>query len=287
MHYFKMTINSVREIRALKRGISVLRILEQVGASSLEELHLALGLSKTTLSRILVTLQAERIAFQRIADGKWVAGSGIQPADAVSAAHNLLVQAAAPELSKLCNKIIWPSDLSVRSGLKMELVETSRPHTTLLFNKLTVGFQIDFLLSAPGRAYLAFCPQKERNQILGKLKTRPEYKFLVESGELEYILEQVRNQGFGHRDTRWGGRSFELRNSYDDGMDAIAVPILGKQSILGCVNVIWIRSILTQKEAISRYLDDLQNTVEKISNSYASLAAPDYPKSNKTPPALT
>jgi len=35
----------------------------------------------------------------------------------------------------------------------MVLVETSRPKTTLMFNKLAVGFEIDFLLSALGRAY--------------------------------------------------------------------------------------------------------------------------------------
>lgn len=269
-----MTINSVSEIRALKRGISVFRTLEQEGACSLEELHQAAGLSKTTLSRILVTLQGERMAAQRIADGKWVAGPGIVPADAVGAAHNLLVQAATPELAKLCSDVIWPSDLSVRSGLKMILVETSRPHTTLFFNKLSVGFEIDFLLSAPGRAYLAFCPEKERKQIIGKLKSRAEYGFLFEDGEMDRILQEVREQGFGHRDSRWGGRSYEMRHTNDDGLNAIAVPIFGDRALLGCVNIIWIRSILSRGDIISRHLCDLQRTSEKISSTYATLHQP-------------
>lgn len=262
-----MSINSVSEIKSLKRGLSVLRLLEDEGAKSLDDLNKQLGISKTALSRILVTLQSERLASQRIADRKWVAGPGIGPASQVNAKHNLLVQAATPHLAKLCEKVIWPSDLSVRSGLKMVLVETSRPHTTLLFNKLSIGFEIDFLLSAPGRAYLAFCPERERDQILTALKTRPEYGFLFAGNELENTLEQVRKQGFGHRDMRWGGRASDLRNTHDDGLDAIAIPIPGRKALLGCVNIIWIRSILSRKDAIDRYLGDLRATADSISSA--------------------
>ena len=266
-----MPINSVNEIRSLKRGLAVLRVLEETGAKSLDELHRELKMSKTTLSRILVTLQVERLASQRIADRKWVAGPGIAASDAVTTSHNLLVQAATPELTRLCEKVIWPSDLSVRSGLRMKLVETSRPYTTLFFNKLSVGFEIDFLLSAPGRAYIAFCPQHERDSILTKLRPRPEYRFLFEGEEIDVILEQVQNQGFGHRDVRWGGRSHQMRNKHDDGLDAIAVPIHGEGGLLGCVNIIWIRAILSRKEAVNRYLDDLQLTAEIIESTYKGL----------------
>jgi len=263
-----MSINSVNEIKSLKRGLLVLRLLEDEGAKSLNELYKQLGISKTALSRILVTLQSERLASQRIADRKWVAGPGISPSNLVNAKHNLLVQAATPHLAKLCQKVIWPSDLSVRSGLKMVLVETSRPHTTLLFNKLSIGFEIDFLLSAPGRAYLAFCPDSECEKILNSLKRRPEYGFLFDGGEITGLLRQVREQGFGHRDTRWGGRSSHLRNIHDDGLDAIAVPIFGQKRLLGCVNIIWIRTILSRKDAIDRYLEDLRSTADAISAAY-------------------
>lgn len=263
-----MPINSVNEIKSLKRGLSVLRLLEDEGAKSLDDLYNQLKISKTALSRILVTLQSERLASQRIADRKWVAGPGISPSNPVSAKHNLLVQAATPHLAKLCDKVIWPSDLSVRSGLKMVLVETSRPHTTLLFNKLSIGFEIDFLLSAPGRAYLAFCPYRECDQILTSLKRRADYGFLFEGGEIANILQRVREQGFGHRDMRWGGRSSELRNTHDDGLDAIAVPIFGQKGLLGCVNIIWIRSILSRNEAINRYLADLLSTADAIASAY-------------------
>lgn len=270
-----MAIRSVSEIRSLRRGLSVLRALEAGEARSLDELHRALDLSKTTISRILVTLEAERLAAQRIADGKWVAGPGIGPPDTVNATHNLLVRAAGPELAKLCAKAIWPSDLSVRSGLKMVLVETSRPHTTLMFNKISVGFEIDFMFSAPGRAYLAFCPDREREHIISRLRTRPEYGFLFESGAMEKILDEVRARNYGYRDIHWGGRSHNLKAVFDDGLDAIAVPIFTGRAVLGCVNLIWIRSVLSRKDAVSRYLEDLQNAARAIAEGYAALSAND------------
>lgn len=266
-----MAIKSVNEIRSLRRGLAVLRALEAGEARSLGELHRALDLSKTTISRILVTLEAERLASQRLVDGKWAAGPGIGPADRISATHNLLVRAAGPELARLCASAIWPSDLSVRSGLKMVLVETSRPHTTLMFNKVSVGFEIDFLFSAPGRAYLAFCPDREREHVLSRLRTRPEYGILFESGTMERILDEVRAQNYGHRDIHWGGRSHHLKATFDDGLDAIAVPIFAGGAVLGCVNLIWIRSVLSRKDAVARYLEDLRRAAEAISAGYRAL----------------
>lgn len=261
----KMAIKSVKTIRALSRGITVIRTIEMYGATSLDALRERTGIPKTTLSRILLTLQTERLATQRIADGKWVPGQSFGTVSSNKKQHSRLVQAAIPELTRLCEKVIWPSDLSVRSGLRMVLVETSRPHTTLMFNKLAVGFEIDFLLSAPGRAYLAFCPDNERREILSKLEKRPAYKYLFDGGHMEAILHEVHDQGFGHRDSRWGGRSNKFRKVYDDGLDAIAVPIMNKDAVLGCANIVWIRSLMSREDAVARYLDDLKEAAGTIS----------------------
>lgn len=259
-----MVLKSVKTIRSLKRGLDVLRALEGQGAMSLDDLFARTKTPKATLSRILVTLQLEGLVSQRLADRKWVYGSGIGSGSRADIANNLLIQASSGELAELCQKVIWPSDLSMRSGLRMVLVETSRPHARLIFNKLSVGFEIDFLLSAPGRAYLAFCPDKERKDILDKLSKMPKYSFLFDSGQISHILDQVRAQGYGHRDSRWGGRGSEFTKTYDDGLDAIAVPIRSGNNVLGCVNIIWIRSILPRRIVVDRHLADLLETADRI-----------------------
>lgn len=260
-----MALRTAKPVRALKRGILVMRTLDTHGAVSLEELNRRTGIAKATLSRILLTLKSENLATQRIADKKWVAGPSIGTTAPDDIARNLLVQVAIPQLTELCRKVIWPSDLSVRSGSCMVLIETSRPETTLMFNKLSVGYEVDILLSATGRAYLAFCPEAERSEILGELRNRPQYDFLFKSGQMNAVLEKVRDQGYGYRDSRWGGRINTFRNDYDDGLDAIAVPIKHEEGILGCVNITWIKSVLSQKEIVDRNLPDLKDTADCIS----------------------
>ena len=264
-----MSAESVKTIRALQRGIEVWRTLDGNHAVALEDIHKSTGIPKATLSRILKTLEAEGLATQRLLDKKWLHVAPARARQRRNAEQTRLVQAAAPALSQLCDKILWPSDLSVRSGLSMTLVETSRPNTTLLFNKLAAGFKIDFLLSAPGRAYLAFCPDAERKDILAKLSKCEEYRPFFEHNRIEMILATVRKNGFGHRDSNWGGKSHFFRKDSDDGLDAIAVPIRLENNVIGCVNVVWIRSVLSRNEAVSKYLEDLQRTARLISVAFA------------------
>ena len=246
-----------------------MRALEAGRAISLEALHAQTRIPKPTLLRILRTLEDEQLAARRIADGKWLSGQWLGPASPRTMIETRLVQAATPELAKLCSRIIWPSDLSVRQGLHMRLVETSRPHATIVFNKLAVGFEIDFLMSAPGRAYLAFCSRTEREQVLKRLSSKPEYGFLFEQGRIWTILERAQRDGYAHREPLWGGKSNLFRKVHDDGLDAIAVPILQEQKVIGCLNVVWIRSALGLKDIVFRHLADLQSTSKAITEVMA------------------
>ncbi len=60
---------------------------------------------------------------------------------------------------------------------------------------------------------------------------------------------------------------------YDDGLDAIAVPVQYEGALLGCLNIIWIRSLLSRKSIITRHLTDLKLTAQAISASFSSLIA--------------
>nr|MBP8217968.1 helix-turn-helix domain-containing protein [Thauera sp.] len=58
-------------IRALERGIEVLRLLGPQEGSSLRALHAASALPKPTLLRILHTLERGGLAWRSIEDGLW------------------------------------------------------------------------------------------------------------------------------------------------------------------------------------------------------------------------
>ena len=57
---------TVKAIRALDRGLDVLRIIQESKAASLNDLHLATRLAKATLLRILKTLISRDLIWQRM-----------------------------------------------------------------------------------------------------------------------------------------------------------------------------------------------------------------------------
>ena len=61
----------VKSIRALARGLDVLKALQERPATSLHDLHGDTGLSKPTLLRILRTLEEAGMVHRAIGDGRY------------------------------------------------------------------------------------------------------------------------------------------------------------------------------------------------------------------------
>jgi IclR family mhp operon transcriptional activator len=152
----------------------------------------------------------------------------------------------------------------------MELKETSRPHSTFMLNRLRVGFQIHMLLSAPGRAYLAFCPDAERDSVLQRMRAArdPASFYARDTRFVTAVLTETRNRGYGVRDPRWGGHYSEPKSRYDDGLNAIAVPIVHHTTVLGCINLVWIRKLFTHEVMARKHLSDLKSAAGEIARAY-------------------
>src|SRR5438046_261262 len=81
-------------------------------AASLHDLHRATGIPKPTLTRILYTLYRQGLVWQRMADGAFL------PSHLMLQRGRLddtawLVEIASPVLERLCERVMWPSVLSV------------------------------------------------------------------------------------------------------------------------------------------------------------------------------
>jgi hypothetical protein len=73
---------------------------------------------------------------------------------------------ATPVLGELLRTVVWPSDLTTVDGTAMIIRETTHRFSRLSFHRAMVGRRMPLLYSASGRAYLAFCPEEERAQLL-------------------------------------------------------------------------------------------------------------------------
>jgi IclR family mhp operon transcriptional activator len=254
-------------IRGLQRGLQVLEALQSSPISSLHEIHLATGISKPSLLRILNTLERAGYVSQRLADRHYRI-SAFARIGRKRDRYDRVAEAAAPVLDRLCQKVRWPSDLTVPGGDHMERRETSQPGSPFFIHRTQrnrVGQSIGWLLTGVGRAYLAFCPEPEREQILQRLRksTKPDDRLAQNPKRLEEILAETRRRGYATRDPTFVGGHYG-GPPFDDGLAAIAVPLLGRKQVHGSINCLWIKTAFTVEEFAARHLADLQAAAVEI-----------------------
>jgi IclR family mhp operon transcriptional activator len=260
-------VPKVETIKSLERGLQVLQALQASPIASLHDLFLATRISKPSLLRILNTLEHAGVVSRRLADGQYRI-SAFARMGRKRDHHDRVAEAAAPVLDRLCQKVRWPSDLAVTGGDHMERRETSQaysPFFVLPTYRTTVGQRIGWLLTGVGRAYLAFCPDKERNEILQRLRKsgKPDDQLAHDPKRLERILAETRARGYGTRDQTFEGGHYG-GPPRDDGLAAIAVPLLDRKRVHGSINILWIRTAFTVEAFAARHLADLQASAAEI-----------------------
>jgi IclR family mhp operon transcriptional activator len=127
---------------------------------------------------------------------------------------------------------------------------------------------VNWLLSGVGRAYLAFCPIKERQRIISVLQSsaRPEDRLARQPERLNAILAETRARGYGTRDATHVGGHYG-GPPHADGLLSIAVPLRDGSRVLGAINMLWLRPAFSVEAFAARYLPDLQSAAVEIVRS--------------------
>lgn len=256
-------------IRALERGIEVLAVLQSNSICSLHDIHRATRIPKPSLLRILKTFERTGIVSRRLADGFYRMSMSTRAARKRDR-YDHVAEAAAPVIDRLCRKVLWPSDLFVPAGSYMERRETSRPHTPFFINpgdwkRFGVTVRANWLTTGVGRAYLAFCPDQERDAIIRRLRQsdKPEDRLARDPKRLEKILAETRARGYAIRDPSFIGGSYG-RPPFDDGLAAIVVPLLDRGRVHGSINILFVKTAYTVQQFAARHLADLQAAAREI-----------------------
>jgi IclR family mhp operon transcriptional activator len=266
----------VKPVVALSRGLDVIRALQSLHAASLHDLHRSTGLPKSTLTRIVHTLHRHGMVWQRMADGAFLPSRSLEPRVRLDPA-DWLVELASPVLESLGQKVSWPSALTVPREDYMEVIESNQSRS--YFDDIALGAlgaRTDMLRSASGRAYLAFCPDEEREAVLERLRERnePGDARAHDAPWLHGVLESTRACGYSVRDADFRG--------LEDELNAIAMPIRLGARVLGCINLTWKRKLMTVHAAVERHLEALTDAVNIVESRVlaAGLGADGYPSAD-------
>jgi IclR family mhp operon transcriptional activator len=255
-----------KTIRSLERGLQVLKALNAAPISSLHDIYRLTRIPKPTLLRILLTLEQSGIVSRRLADGRYRVSSSLTRLTRKPDRYDRVAEAAAPVLDRLCQKVSWPSDLMVPVGDHLEVRETSRTQSPFMtyYSKDRVGMPVNWLLSAVGRAYLAYCPEHERKKVIGLLRKsdRQENWLARDQKRLDQILAETRARGYGLRDPAFVGGPYGTQAP--DGLAGMAVPLRDRSRVHGVINIIWPRAARSIEDMVRDCLPDLRAAADEI-----------------------
>jgi hypothetical protein len=105
-----------------------------------------------------------------------------------------------------------------------------------------IGTPVNWMLSAVGRAYLAYCPESERQKIVTLLRKldKPENRIARDGRRVDRILAETRANGYGTRDPSFIGGAYGRQAP--DGLAGIAVPLADRTRVHGVINIVWAKS---------------------------------------------
>ena len=253
---------STRPIRALNRGLEVLTELNRVERAAINTMASAVGLPRTTTYRILETLRLAGYVERDTHDDCYRPTIMVRALSDGFDDEALIAHIAKPLLASLGVQIVWPVAVATPLGSTMMIRETTDRESPLALEQYGAGVRVPMLASAAGRAYLAFCPAPQRDALLELLARSPlpEDRMARDRSEVERLLNETRNQGFGmaHRARRISEET------------SLAVPVGSKDRILATVTVRYAATAVPLRTAVEQFLPKMREVAQKIEAQFAA-----------------
>ncbi|HEY6869225.1 MAG TPA: helix-turn-helix domain-containing protein [Novosphingobium sp.] len=258
---------SVKQVRALERGLDVLLAVRSGRGVTLNALHLQLGLSKATLLRLLKTLRSRGLVWRRLADGVWLPSQREGVAFQSDAAR-LLAEVAAPLLVELSERAVWPSVLAIPRYDHMEIVETNSPVSRFDFAALgPIGAKLSYLHPATGRAYLSACGAEARAALIARLGPR-EGRDDNGAGAalLESIITETRRRGYSTREPHHPWADRDRSTVLRDNKTSIAIAVMTPRGPIASLNITWPTGRVTLEAAVAKHLTTMRSIASRIAS---------------------
>ena len=252
---------SYKPVTAALRVLEVLAAVNRLGGrANVAEIHHLTGIDKATVVRMLETLMSagyvlrdRELPVYRPTGKTLSLGTGYDR-------HRIVADIISDDLAAFRQQIGWPSDVALFDHDAMLVVQSSRQSSEPLHFKRASGFRAPVLATSLGLAYLAFCPVAEREDYLGRAAADPAaWNDLARNRPLlETKLAAIRAQGFATMEESYS------RTFYESKFFSLGVPIVDDERIFGAMNIIYLRSAISEQDARDRFLEPAREVAGRI-----------------------
>lgn len=208
-----------QSVRSVDRALDILLCFKREDpARSLTQIAEAIHMSKTTVHRLLATLENKRFITRDNATGLYRLGLRFIEMASIVLQDVDLNHWAQPYLQRLSSEYGETVDLSILDGahvIYLEVIES--PQRVKL--AASTGQRMPAFSTAAGKAILAFLPDVTVMRILERGMPQFTPYTIRTKEELLSNLEPIREQGF----------SISIQE-YEDGINAVAAPVLNEQN---------------------------------------------------------
>lgn len=249
------------KVRALERGLAMLELVNDEGGVCPADAARRLQLPRPTVHRLLETLENLGYVRRNPSDKRFLVTI---KARRLSGGYDTDVQLSdtvGPVLSRLLQDLVWPVNIATYRAGRMVVRETTHERSPLSVNRDMLGLEVPVLRTATGRAYLSFCSQQEREEIIQLLRMQndPEDEPYLFPGAIEELIGTCRRQGYGAR----------LNEALVPKTSSVSLPILVDGRARGCISIIWLTSAMPANRAIKKFVPALRDAAEVIAKQVA------------------
>jgi IclR family acetate operon transcriptional repressor len=200
-------------VHSVNRAISILQVLARRGPTTVTEMSAELAVHKSTVFRLLATLESRGLVDQTASRGRYQLGYGVVQL-AAGATRKLDLSVISRRICEaLAEEVGETVDIAIPDGdavLTIDQVIGSAAMATVNW----VGRRTPLHATSTGKVFLAHMSDAERAQTLPARLERFTENTITSRRRLEDELEAVRTQGYGY-----------TLEEYEIGLAAVAAPI--------------------------------------------------------------
>lgn len=219
-------VHSRPVVQSVDRALTILELLEREGWMGVTRLARELDIHKSTAFRLLATLEQRGLVEQHVETQKYRLGFAlVRLAGAVRAGLDL-TRSARPVCEWLSEQTGETVNIAVLEGGEVVNIDQVNLSSSVV-SVDWLGRRTGVHATSTGKVFLAFLPERLRNEILRTSLTRLTPYTVTDPRELQRQLDVIRGRGFSYTE-----QELEL------GLNAVAAPIHGADgSVLATICV--------------------------------------------------